>query len=64
MINIRAGLKLSDVCVVTSRLTFRRAHHNELHADLAKFENKYGHQLVVLFLLLDHAIAVGVIGEP
>ncbi|MBT0717798.1 DUF968 domain-containing protein [Rosenbergiella epipactidis] len=39
-----------------------RLHHNELHADLAKFENKYGHQLVLLFRFLDHAIAVGVIG--
>ena len=26
-----------------------RQHHNELHADLAKFENKYGHQLVLVF---------------
>ena len=39
-----------------------RQHHNELHADLSEFENKYGHQLVLLFRFLDYTIAVGVIG--
>ncbi len=51
------GTKVHDLFV----FPLCRQHHNEIHADLAKFERKYGHQLVLLFRFLDHAIAVGVI---
>lgn len=52
------GTKAHDLFVIP----LCRAHHDELHADMQAFEEKYGSQLALLFRFLDHAIAVGVIG--
>ncbi|WP_241616826.1 DUF968 domain-containing protein [Rosenbergiella epipactidis] len=52
------GTKAHDLFVIP----LCRKHHDELHADQSKFENKYGTQLELFFRFFDHAIAVGVIG--
>ncbi len=52
------GTKAHDLFVIP----LCRAHHDELHADMQAFEEKYGSQLMLLFRFLDQAIAVGVIG--
>lgn len=38
-----------------------RVCHDELHADMAAFEEKYGTQLELLFRFLDRVLAIGVI---
>lgn len=38
-----------------------RAHHDELHANLIAFEEKYGSQLELLIRFLDRALGIGVI---
>ena len=38
-----------------------RAHHDELHADMRAFEEKYGTQPEMLLRFLDRALAIGVI---
>jgi len=38
-----------------------RAHHDELHADTAAFENKYGTQPELLLKTLDRALAISVL---
>ncbi|MCU5775208.1 DUF968 domain-containing protein [Winslowiella arboricola] len=52
------GTKAHDLFV----LPLCRQHHDELHADMNSFEEKYGSQIELLFRFLDHSIAVGVIG--
>jgi len=54
----RMGTKAHDLFVIS----LCRAHNDELHRDMRKFESKYGSQIEMLFRFLDHAIAVGVIG--
>ncbi|MCK2799908.1 hypothetical protein MZF04_23065, partial [Escherichia coli] len=36
-------------------------HHDELHADIAAFEEKYGSQLELIFRFIDRALATGVL---
>ncbi|EAN1581360.1 DUF968 domain-containing protein, partial [Salmonella enterica] len=38
-----------------------REHHDELHADPVAFEAKYGDQLVLVFRVIDRALAIGVL---
>lgn len=38
-----------------------RAHHDELHADVKAFEEKYGSQTELVLRVLDRALAIGVI---
>lgn len=52
------GTKAHDLFVIP----LCRKHHDELHADMRQFEEKYGSQVELLFRFLDTAIAVGVIG--
>ncbi|WOZ75695.1 DUF968 domain-containing protein [Kosakonia sacchari] len=51
------GTKAHDLFVIP----LCRAHHDALHADTVAFEEKYGSQLVLLFRLLDRALAIGVL---
>jgi len=51
------GTKAHDLFVIP----LCRAHHDELHADTVTFEEKYGSQLVLVFRVLDRALAIGVL---
>ncbi|UWS31963.1 DUF968 domain-containing protein [Erwinia pyrifoliae] len=51
------GTKAHDLFVIP----LCRCCHNELHADVAAFETKYGTQLALLFRFLDRVLAIGVI---
>lgn len=51
------GTKAHDLFVIP----LCREHHNELHADPVAFEAKYGDQLVLVFRILDRALATGVL---
>jgi hypothetical protein len=51
------GTKAHDLFVIP----LCRAHHNELHADPVAFEAKYDDQLVLVFRVIDRALAIGVL---
>ncbi len=51
------GTKAHDLFVIP----LCRKHHDELHADTAAFEQKYGTQPELLLKTLDHALAIGVL---
>lgn len=51
------GTKAHDLFV----LPLCRKHHDELHADIMAFEEKYGSQLELIFRFIDHALAIGVL---
>ena len=51
------GTKAHDLFVIP----LCREHHDELHASPVAFEAKYGDQLVLLFRVLDRALAIGVL---
>ena len=51
------GTKAHDLFV----LPLCRKHHDELHADTAAFEEKYGSQLELIFRFIDRALATGVL---
>ncbi|HCJ7357173.1 DUF968 domain-containing protein [Citrobacter freundii] len=51
------GTKAHDLFVIP----LCREHHYELHADPVAFEAKYGDQLVLVFRVLDRALAIGVL---
>ncbi|MEN0584463.1 MULTISPECIES: DUF968 domain-containing protein [unclassified Kosakonia] len=51
------GTKAHDLFVIP----LCRAHHDALHADTVAFEEKYGSQLVLVFRVLDRALAIGVL---
>lgn len=51
------GTKAHDLFVIP----LCRAHHDELHADIVAFENKYGTQPELLLKTLDRALAIGVL---
>lgn len=52
------GTKAHDLFVIP----LCRECHDELHADIAAFEAKYGSQIELLFRFLDRVISTGVIG--
>lgn len=51
------GTKAHDLFVIP----LCREHHDELHADPVAFESKYGDQLVLVFRVIDRALAIGVL---
>ncbi|RVR52531.1 DUF968 domain-containing protein, partial [Citrobacter freundii] len=51
------GTKAHDLFVIP----LCREHHDELHADPVAFEAKYGDQLVLVFRVIDRALAIGVL---
>ena len=51
------GTKAHDLFVIP----LCRAHHDELHADMKAFEEKYGTQPELLLKTLDRALAIGVL---
>ena len=51
------GTKAHDLFVIP----LCRAHHDELHADMRAFEERYGTQPELLLRMLDRALAIGVI---
>ncbi|WP_193147740.1 DUF968 domain-containing protein [Citrobacter freundii] len=51
------GTKAHDLFVIP----LCREHHDELHADPVAFEAKYGDQLVMVFRVIDRALAIGVL---
>lgn len=51
------GTKAHDLFVIP----LYRAHHDELHADVKAFEEKYGTQPELLLKTLDRALAIGVL---
>jgi len=51
------GTKAHDLFVIP----LCRAHHDELHADMKAFEEKYGTQPELLMRTLDRALAIGVL---
>ena len=51
------GTKAHDLFVIP----LCRAHHDELHADMKAFEEKYGTQPELLLRTLDRALAIGVL---
>ena len=51
------GTKAHDLFVIP----LCRAHHDELHADMRAFEERYGTQPEMLLRMLDRALAIGVI---
>ncbi|WP_455424927.1 DUF968 domain-containing protein [Dryocola sp. LX212] len=52
------GTKAHDLFVIP----LCRKHHDELHADTAAFEEKYGNQTQLVIKFLDRVLAIGVIG--
>lgn len=52
------GTKAHDIFVIP----LCRAHHDELHADTAAFEAKYGSQTELQIRFLDRVFSIGVIG--
>lgn len=52
------GTKAHDIFVIP----LCRVHHDELHADQAAFEEKYGSQIELLIRFLDRVFSIGVIG--
>lgn len=52
------GTKAHDLFVIP----LCRKHHDELHADTAAFEAKYGSQLELVIKFLDRVLAIGVLG--
>lgn len=51
------GTKAHDLFV----LPLCRKHHDELHADVVAFEEKYGSQLELIFRFIDRALAISVL---
>ena len=51
------GTKAHDLFVIP----LCREHHDELHADPVAFEAKYGDQLMLVFRVIDRALAIGVL---
>ncbi|EKS54528.1 putative cytoplasmic protein [Citrobacter freundii ATCC 8090 = MTCC 1658 = NBRC 12681] len=51
------GTKAHDLFVIP----LCREHHDELHADSVAFEAKYGDQLLLIFRVIDRALAIGVL---
>ncbi|EEC7407848.1 DUF968 domain-containing protein [Escherichia coli] len=51
------GTKAHDLFV----LPLCRKHHDELHADIVAFEEKYGSQLELIFHFIDRALAIEVL---
>lgn len=51
------GIKAHDMFT----LPLCREHHNELHADLLAFEEKYGSQFSLIFRFIDRALGIGVL---